>query len=49
MLVLLLMIMKCALKKIVKLIESWADNPDQRHEDVLTAILETALKALNKM
>ena len=38
---------KHALYRIVKLIESWADNPDQRHEDVLTAILETALKALN--
>jgi len=48
MLVLLLMIMKCALKKIVKLIESWADNPDQRHEDVLADILGTAFKALNK-
>ena len=48
MFVLLLMIMKCALKKIVKLIESWADNPDQRHEDVLSDILDTALKALNK-
>lgn len=48
MLVLLLMIMKCALKKIVKLIESWADNPDQRHEDVLAYILDTAFKALNK-
>ena len=42
------MTIKYALSRIVKLIESWADNPDQRHEDVLTAILETALKALNK-
>jgi hypothetical protein len=39
---------KKALRKIVKLIESWADNPDQRHEDVLAAILETALNALHK-
>jgi len=39
---------KRALSKIVKLIESWADNPDQRHEDVLADILNTALDALNK-
>jgi hypothetical protein len=39
---------KKALRKIVKLIESWADNPDQSHEDVLADILDTALKALNK-
>jgi hypothetical protein len=44
----LLIMEKKALWKIIELIESWADNPDQRHEDVLTAILETALKALNK-
>jgi len=42
------MTIKCALTRIVKLIESWADNPDQRHEDVLADILNTALKALNK-
>ena len=42
------MTIRYALKKIVKLIESWADNPDQRHEDVLSDILDTALKALNK-
>ena len=40
--------MKRSLIRIVKLIESWADNPDQRHEDVLSDILETALRALNK-
>ena len=39
---------KHALYRIVKLIESWADNPDQRHEDVLADILNTALDALNK-
>ena len=39
---------KHALYRIVKLIEIWADNPDQRHEDVLADILNTALKALNK-
>ena len=39
---------KYALARIVKLIESWADNPDQHHEDVLSDILDTALKALNK-
>ena len=42
------MTIKYALTRIIKLIEDWADNPDQRHEDVLNAILETALKALNK-
>lgn len=40
--------MKRSLIRIVKLIEYWADNPDQRHEDVLTVILETALNALSK-
>jgi hypothetical protein len=40
--------MNYALKKIIKLIEHWADNPEQRHEDVLAAILNTALKALDK-
>ena len=40
--------MKRSLIRIVKLIESWADNPDQRHEDVLADILNTALDALNK-
>ena len=40
--------MKRSLIRIVKLIESWADNPDQRHEDVLSDIPETALRALNK-
>ena len=40
--------MKRSLIRIVKVIESWADNPDQRHEDVLADILNTALKALNK-
>lgn len=39
---------KYALSRIVKLIENWADHPDQRHEDVLSDILDTALKALNK-
>ena len=48
MFVLNIMRLKYALTRIVKPLESWADNPDQRHEDVLTAILETALKALNK-
>jgi len=42
------MTIKYALTRIIKLIESWADNPDQRHEDVLADILDTALKALNK-
>jgi hypothetical protein len=40
--------MKQALNKIVKLIEYWADNPTCKHEDVLTDILNTALKALKK-
>jgi hypothetical protein len=40
--------MKLALQKVVKLIEFWADNPGQRHEDVLADILDTTLKALNK-
>jgi hypothetical protein len=40
--------MKRSLIRIVKLIESWADNPNQRDEDVLADILNTALKALNK-
>ncbi len=40
--------MKQALTKIVKLIESWADDQKQGHEDVLLKILNTALKALNK-
>jgi hypothetical protein len=40
--------MKRSLIRIVKLIESWADNPDQRHEDVLADILDMALQALNK-
>lgn len=39
--------MKQALTKIVKLIEGWADDQKQRHEDVLLKILNTALKALN--
>ena len=40
--------MKQALTKIVKLIEKWADDKDQRHEDVLLKVLNTALEALRK-
>ena len=40
--------MKKALLKIVSLIEHWADNPRERHEEVLCKILSTALGALKR-
>jgi len=35
-----------ALKRIIKLIEYWADNPKVRSEEVLRKVLDTALEAL---
>jgi hypothetical protein len=36
---------KTALKKIIKLIEKWADDHKADHNSLLLSILETALKA----
>lgn len=37
-----------ALKKIIRLIEEWADNHKQDHNSVLLKILQTALTAINR-
>lgn len=37
-----------ALKKIIKLIEQWADDHKKDHNSLLISILETALKATER-
>ena len=37
-----------ALKKIIKLIEEWADDHKKDHNSLLLLILETALKATER-
>jgi hypothetical protein len=38
-----------ALKKIIRLVEQWADDQKKDHNNVLLKILETALKATDKI
>ena len=38
--------MKLAIKRIIKLVEDWCDNPKKDHVETLNKILETALDAM---